>query len=112
MPRCLQKRAVSDRLEPFGVVRAKLRICTPPRAAVRGIRHSESSRVTLFQMAKSMSENREGKELRDEYKRLMDAAAENPGVAEVLQVYGRLAPYAPPPVAAQPVTRYAAGGNA
>jgi hypothetical protein len=49
--------------------------------------------------------------LREEHERLMAEAAHQPGLAEVLEVYGRLAPYAPPPVPVQPVTRYATGGN-
>jgi len=63
-------------------------------------------------MANAVQEQPEDRRLRDEYERLMEAATRNPGVAEVLQVYGRFSPYAPAPVVAQPATRYAAGGNA
>lgn len=53
----------------------------------------------------------EASRLAHEYERLMAEASRQPGVAEVLEVYGRLAPYAPLPVVAQPATRYATGGN-
>jgi hypothetical protein len=53
----------------------------------------------------------EGNRLGEERDRLLEAGARLPGVAEVLQVYGRLAPYAPTPVIGRAPTRYATGGN-
>lgn len=49
--------------------------------------------------------------LRVEHEKLVTEAARQPGVAEVLEVYGRVAPYAPTPTWARPPTRYATGGN-
>lgn len=52
-----------------------------------------------------------GQELSEKHEALLTQGAQQVGVAEVLRVYGQIAPYSSAPVVAQPVTRYAAGGN-
>jgi hypothetical protein len=53
----------------------------------------------------------EAKQLGDERDRLLEASARLPEVADVLEVYGRLAPYVSAPGMSRAPTRYATGGS-
>jgi hypothetical protein len=47
----------------------------------------------------------------DEVARLIEQAKRQPGVADALAAYARIAPYVPAPPSVRSTTRYALGGN-
>lgn len=84
----------------------------PPGAAKPA--RPERGAVEWFQVVDERNaapDPEEGRRLRDRHERLLEEGTRLPGVAEVLEVYGRLAPYTSAPVNARVPTRYATGGN-
>ena len=67
--------------------------------------------VRAMTKTRERQESERAAELRQQHDRLLGEAMRQPGVAEVIEVYGRLAPYAPRPATFQPKTRYGTGGN-